>query len=102
MVDTGSFATVIPQRLWKGHDMTLLPATDVIRLFRSGRLVRVRIARMPIRLEDRAGSFVEIEPRVYLADTDDVPFVIGFLDVLDRARLVCHYRARIGTLEFPE
>ena len=103
IVDTGSPISLIPKFIWEeilyeslsSHNFGISgispPDTSPV----LANLVRVSCI-----LFDKVNTSPSLDIRCYLVETNNIPLVIGILDILTEARLICDYKNNSAYLEF--
>ncbi len=100
ILDTGAHASLIPFKIWS-KCLISIAADYIVRgvVPKEECALPVLIGDIFCVLVDRERRSEELKISAYLAHTDDVPFVIGFWDLLERFKLCMDYRNREAYLE---
>jgi predicted aspartyl protease len=97
IVDTGAPISLLPAFVWKKLDRVELADHHVGGV--GGARLPVKVAKVTCFLEDGRNRTKEMEIHAFLAQTDDVPLILGFKDLLARLVLHCDYRRQIAFVE---
>jgi len=100
ILDTGAPVSVIPLSAWAGLKTDIL-GEHIIRGIVPKRVcaLPVKIGRLDFMIVDDEGNLLGPHPLIaFLADTDDVPLLLGFKDSLTRFRLTANYETREAAL----
>jgi hypothetical protein len=101
IIDTGSPITLIPKHVWEQLIITsILPGSIKLTGLGSGG-VSGKLAEVVLFFVDKKGMFPPISLKGFLVDSDTVPLIIGFEDVLTDIKLVCDYRIKTAFLQIP-
>lgn len=100
ILDTGAHASLIPFKVWS-ECLVNFTVDYVVRgvVPKEECVLPVLIGDISCVLVDRERQTDELKISAYLALTDDVPFVIGFWDLLERFKLYMDYRNKEAYLE---
>ncbi|MBM3236972.1 hypothetical protein FJZ31_11835 [Candidatus Poribacteria bacterium] len=100
ILDTGAHATLIPFKIWS-ECLVNFTADYVVRgiVPKEECFLPVMIGDISCVLVDRERQSEEFKISAYLALTNDVPFVIGFWDLLEKFKLCMDYRKKESYLE---
>jgi len=101
IIDTGSPITLIPKHIWdKVSIKWISPGFIQLTGLGSGG-VSGKLAEVVMVFLDKKGLFPPILLKGFLVDSDTVPLIIGFKDVLTHIKLVCDYRTKTAFLQIP-
>ena len=100
ILDTGAHASFIPFKIWSRCPVNFT-AEYIVRgiVPKEECFLPVMIGDISCILVDRERQSEELKISAYLALTDDVPFVIGFWDLLERFKLCMDYRNKEAYLD---
>lgn len=102
IVDTGAPTSIIPRSLWSRTTVRQLKSFPLQGLVaRKECAISVTAGIISAVLEDPAGHQLKRSFRAYLAQTDEVPLILGMQDVLEEAKLHVDLKADTAWLEFP-
>lgn len=102
IVDTGAPTSIVPHSLWSQTSVRRLKSFSLRGLVaREECAISVTAGILSAVLEDTAGHQLKRSFRAYLAQTDEVPLILGMQDVLEEARLHVDLKADTAWLEFP-
>ncbi len=101
IIDTGSPTSVIPFRIWARCAVERLGEDKILGFVdKEECAISVTAGYITCVLYDEEhNQSGELRIRADLAATSEVPFIIGFKDVLERGRLVCDYQRHEAFLE---
>ena len=102
IVDTGSYWSVVPQELWTQCDTDIIEPNSNIVGFASD-----EVCHIPASIGSISGIILDDEGHetrlltfpAFLAHTDDVPLVLGFVDLLAEFQVRFDYRTRSAYLD---
>jgi hypothetical protein len=101
IVDTGSPTSLIPQRIWSNLPYTRIADNYVVGVSTNPDCFERSIfGEVNCRLEDENGITPDFRLRADLVYNDDLPLVLGFLDLLERSLFHVHVSANDSFLEF--
>ncbi len=103
IIDTGSPTSVIPFRIWARCAVETL-GEDKIFGFVDKEECAISVTSgyvTCVLYDEEHNQSGDLRIRADLAATSEVPFILGFHDVLERGRLVCDYRQGEAFLEIP-
>ena len=101
IIDTGSPITLIPKHVWEKITIKwILPGSIKLAGLGSGS-VSGKLAEIVIFFVDKRGMSPLISLKGLLVDSDTVPLIIGFEDILTDIKLVCDYRIKTAFLQIP-
>ncbi len=101
IIDTGSPITLIPKHIWERLIITnILPGSIELAGLGSGG-VSGKLAEVVVLFVDKKGMSPPISSKGFLVDSDTVPLIIGFEDILTDIKLVCDYRIKTAFLQVP-
>ena len=101
IIDTGSPITLIPKHVWdKVSIKWISPGSIQLTGLGSGG-VSGKLAEVVMIFMDKKGLSPPISFKGFLVDSDTVPLIIGFEDVLTDIKLVCDYRNKTAFLQIP-
>jgi len=103
IIDTGNPISIIPYSLWQNNEKKILlyPKTKLYGLTStddtalSGQLSEVTIV-----FKDEENVSFPLKIKATLLDEDNAPFIIGYEDVLTKAKLVSDFKNNSAYLEF--
>ncbi|HFD39511.1 MAG TPA: hypothetical protein ENJ31_06645 [Anaerolineae bacterium] len=100
IIDTGAPVSIIPFRIW-GQCAIKQLGQDTIRglVDRDECDLEVTAAQVTCALTDGASITDDIRIRADLAPTSEMPLILGFKDLLERAELCCNYQSGVAYLE---
>ena len=103
IIDTGNPISIIPFSIWQNIERTILihsktklygiSTTDETAL--SGQLAEITIV-----FKDEENVSLPMKIKANLLDDDNAPFIIGYEDILTRAKLVSDFKNNSAYLEF--
>ena len=101
VVDTGAPLCLIPSDIWERVRTQQFEATHVGGLFpRRECAVPARLGILTMTLKDLQGHQHRLTVRAFLAQTTEVPLILGFQDCLEKAVLYADAPRRQARLEF--
>lgn len=101
IIDTGAPNSIIPRSLWMQTHVRQLKSFPLQGLVaRKECAISVTAGIIKAALEDRHGHQLMRTFRAYLAQTDEVPLILGMQDMLEDAKLHVDLRADTAWLEF--
>lgn len=84
IIDTGSPISVFPSYIQKEADVTVLYKTKISGLVPDEKAtLSVNLVDITFRLGDRQKVTDPLKNKVYIADTDRIPLILGFSDMLN-------------------
>lgn len=105
IVDTGAHLTAIPASIWKksislgdGRKYTLFGLSKKQECGLSGELARLSI----ILVDEEGNQTREIVLSAFLAETDQIPLLLGFSGLLEQLSLHVNYHQNSAYVEEPE
>jgi len=100
LIDTGSPLSIIPRRVWQQCEVEMLKSYSIRGLVaKEDCVLPVTFGRITCRLMDEQGATQDFCIGADLADTNDVPIVLGFRDALTAGVLHIDGRQVRGYLE---
>jgi predicted aspartyl protease len=100
IVDTGSPLTLLPKPIWETIQVAeFLSEAGPLGGVGHG-TVLARLAKIKLAFLSTQKEIVERTIKVYLAEDDAVPLLLGIEDLLTNARLVCDYPKSKAFLQF--
>ena len=104
IIDTGSPVSLLPFSLWQGIEAEILSTAVPLRGLAPQRTATVtaRLAEITATFRDGENVSPPLVMRAYLVDSDKIPLLIGFEDVLTACLLVSDFPSDIAYLEFDE
>jgi hypothetical protein len=101
IVDTDGHTSVIPWSIWRGAKHTLLAEHGIQGIVAKPECrLPVKIGEITCMFVDRDGNRTPPLPaRSFLAETDDVPIILGFKDMLARLGVCFDYGAKEAYVE---
>jgi len=105
IIDTGSPFSVLPPSIWKNIVFKKLLSEEA-EIFGFGAkdqspvMATLAASQIVFLDQDRVSPFLSFRP--YLTRDEVSPIVLGFEDILTKAKLVCNYANHTAFLEFPE
>ena len=101
IIDTGSAVSIIPQRIWSNLPYTPIAEDTIWGLASNPECVeRAVFGEVICRLEDDKAATPDFRLRADLVYNDDIPLVLGFLDLLEQCALHIHVASSNNYLEF--
>ena len=101
IIDTGSPITLIPKYVWaKVSVKWILPGSIQLTGLGSGG-VSGKLAEVVMVFLDKKGSSPPISLKAFLVDSDTIPLIIGFEDILTDIKMVCDYKSKTAFLQIP-
>jgi hypothetical protein len=101
IVDTGSGVSMIPPRIWSNLPYTKIADNTIWGISTNPDCFERSIfGEVTCRLEDENGATSDFRLRADLVYNDDLPLVLGFLDVLERGLLHVQVAVSDSFLEF--
>lgn len=102
ILDTGNPVSLLPSSLWQGIEAEILSNDISLRGLapQAGAIVTGRLAEIVVSFRDGQNVSPPLITRAYLLNTDRVPLLIGFEDVLTECRLFSDFPDDIAYLEF--
>lgn len=95
IVDSGAPFCLIPQRIWERCRVEVLGDYSVQGIANKPEcVVPVKVGRITLRLLSRGRLVKSLRVTALLAESNDVPLLLGFHDVLSRFALYMNQRAR--------
>jgi len=91
IIDTGSPITLIPKHVWEKVSIKRIFPTSIKLLGLGSGTLSGKLAQVLIIFLDKKGLSPPISLKALLVDSDTVPLIIGFEDVLTDIKLVCDY-----------
>ncbi|MBI3319182.1 MAG: hypothetical protein HYZ89_01150 [Candidatus Omnitrophica bacterium] len=102
IIDTGAPTAIVPLSLWSQTHVNRLKTFSLQGLVaRKECAIPVIAGIIGAVLEDRHGHQVKRSFRAYLAQTDDVPLILGMQDILAESKLFLDLKTETAWLEFP-
>ena len=90
IINTGCPVSVIPRRIWtKAHHYFLSDERDE---GIAGQRVTMRLGVITLRLHDEETISPPFEVKADLAESDTIPLILGFEDVITEILLVCDFK----------
>lgn len=101
IIDTGAPASIIPYTVWSKTHVRRLKTFSLRGLVvRKECAIEVTAGILMAVLQDQEGHQVKRSFRAYLAETDEVPLIVGMQDMLEAAKLHVDLKADTAWLEF--
>ena len=101
IIDTGSPITLIPKHIWdKVSIKWISPGFIQLTGLGSGG-VSGKLAEVVMVFLDKKALSPPISFKGFLVDSDTVPLIIGFEDILTDIKLMCDYRTKTAFLQIP-
>jgi len=101
IIDTGSPITLIPEHVWEKVSVKWIsPGSIQLTGLGSGG-VSGKLAEVVMVFLDKKGLSPPISLKAFLVDSDTVPLIIGFEDVLTDIKMVCDYKSKIAFFQIP-
>ncbi len=95
LVDSGAPFCLIPERIWKQCKVEILGTHFVQGVAKKPEcIVPVQVGRITLRLLSRGRLAKSLRVTAFLAESNDVPLLLGFHDVLNRFTLYVNKRTR--------
>ena len=92
IVDTGAPISLVPPKIWKKCSINILGETELRGVIpKKECTMSVKVAKICLRLLDQEYVTGEIETKAYLAQTDNIPLVIGFEGLLSEFNVFFSY-----------
>ncbi len=92
IVDTGAPISLVPPKIWKKCSVDILGETELRGVIpKKECAMQVKVAKICLRLLDPEYVTEEIETKAYLAQTDNIPLVIGFEKLLSEFNVFFSY-----------
>ncbi|MDP3723178.1 MAG: hypothetical protein Q8R91_06770 [Candidatus Omnitrophota bacterium] len=102
IIDTGAPTSIIPLSLWsQTHVRRLKPFLLQGLVARKECAISVTAGIIGAVLEDLQGRQLRRSFRTYLAQTDEVPLILGMQDMLEDGKVFLDLKAQTAWLEFP-
>jgi len=100
IVDTGAPISLVPQKIWKKCGVDILGETELRGVIpKKECTLQVQAAKICLRLLDPEYVTEEIETKAYLAQTDNIPLVIGFEKLLSEFNVFFSYYTNKAFIE---
>ncbi|MFH1753411.1 MAG: hypothetical protein ABH875_04430 [Candidatus Omnitrophota bacterium] len=100
IIDTGSPISVFPSYIQKEADIRVLFETKISGLVPDEKAtLRASLSRLTFRIGDKERVTAPIESHAYITDTDKIPLILGFSDILN-CELKINYRNKKASLLF--
>jgi len=99
IIDTGSPITLIPKHVWEKVSIKRISPTPIKLLGLGSGTVSGKLAQVLIIFLDKERLSPPISLKALLVDSDTVPLIIGFEDVLTDIKLVCDYTTKTAFLQ---
>lgn len=100
IIDTGSPISVFPSYIQNEADVRMLYKTKISGLVPDEKVtLDAHLVEVTLRLFDQARITDPIKSKAYIADTDKIPSILGFLDVLN-CELKINYSKKKASLLF--
>ncbi|HKZ49961.1 MAG TPA: hypothetical protein VJ110_03080 [Candidatus Nanoarchaeia archaeon] len=101
LIDTGAHISVIPKKIWEGAEAKVLGSYAIRGIVSKKECeVPVKIGKITLKLIDKTGyETEEKEILAYLAETNEVPLILGFRDLLEDFKLVLDVKTKEAYLE---
>jgi predicted aspartyl protease len=99
IIDTGSPITLIPKHVWEKVSIKRISPTPIKLLGLGSGTVSGKLAQVLIIFLDKERLSPPISLKALLVDSDTVPLIIGFEDVLTDIKLVCDYTTKTASLQ---
>jgi len=90
IIDTGCPVSVIPRGVWMNAPHHFL--SDEREEGIAGEKVMVRLGAVTLRLHDGEATSPPLSVKADLAESDTIPLILGFEDVLTEILLVCDFK----------
>ena len=101
IIDTGSPITLIPKHVWEKVSVKwIIPGSIQLTGLGSGG-VSGKLAEVVMVFLDKKGTSPSISLKAFLVDSDTIPLIIGFEDVLTDIKMVCDYKSKSAFLQIP-
>ena len=101
IIDTGSPITLIPKHVWEKVSVKwIIPGSIQLTGLGSGG-VSGKLAEVVMVFLDKKGPSPSISLKAFLVDSDTIPLIIGFEDVLTDIKMVCDYKSKSAFLQIP-
>jgi len=102
IIDTGSPITLVPKHVWEKLSIKwIFPSSIELTGLGSGG-VSGKLAEVVMVFLDKKALSPPISLKAFLVDSDSVPLIIGFEDILTDIKLVCDYRIKTAFLQIPD
>jgi hypothetical protein len=102
IIDTGAPTSIIPLSLWSQTRVRRLKSFRLQGLVaRKECAISVTAGVIGAVLEDSQGHQLRRSFRAYLAQTDEVPLILGVQDMLENGQVFLDLKAQTAWLEFP-
>lgn len=102
IVDTGAHLTAIPTSIWKnltpsgkGKEYTLFGLSKKQECGLNGEISTIAI----ILVDEEGNQTTEIELTAFLAETDQIPLILGFSGLLEKVSLHFDYQQNVAYVE---
>jgi len=100
IVDTGAPISLVPPKIWKECDIHSIGEAELRGVIPKKECVMpVKVAKICLRLLDPEYVTEEIKTKVYLAQTDNIPLIIGFEKLLSEFNVFFTYCTQNAFIE---
>jgi len=101
IIDTGSPITLIPEHVWEKVSVKWISPGSIQLTWLGSGGVSGKLAEVVMVFLDKKGLSPPISLKAFLVDSDTVPLIIGFEDVLTDIKMVCDYKSKIAFFQIP-
>ena len=92
IIDTGSPVSVFPESIHEKCDMKILHHTRISGLVPDDKCsLPVKLVTLTFRLRDEVKVTKSMQMKAYLAETNKIPLILGFADILEKYDLSVFY-----------
>jgi len=100
IVDTGATVSLFPARMWRGADYRIIGDVQVGGVIPlEACRVRAKLARIPCVLSDGTTVLGPFSIHAYLAESDEVPLLLGVSDLIENGTLLVSMAQNTATFE---
>lgn len=101
IVDTGAPVSLIPYRLWSRSDTEILGNYTIKGIVpKKECFLSVKIGKISCILINRYGKIKPLTIKAYFSSSDEVPLILGFKDLLERAKIHIDTSKNLSYLEY--
>ncbi len=100
IIDTGAYISLLPHDAWKNADVKIIGANYWLRGLVPNSKFPVKLGRIKcVLLDSKLNISDEIDMLAFLSDSEQMPIILGFKDMLENFRLFMDCRNNTAYLE---